>query len=173
MLLPEEDSRRCGRGVVRDGRDTERSRPDRAVRSSFSTPSVVVTSQLLESLIEQGGYVHPLFRTPWAEESADGLGPPLPGPALLLLMGGLVERSGQLDHAEAMVGLEEVRFRHMVRAGARISVEVELLEARVTASGRCLERYLWRALTEHDQEAAEATAVMLVRGRSSECVEQS
>jgi acyl dehydratase len=133
----------------------------------------VVTSQLLENLIEQGGYVHPLFRTPSVEESTHGLGPPLPGPALLLLMGGLVEKSGLLDQAVAMVGLEEVRFRQMVRAGARISVEVELLDARVTASGRCLERYRWRALTEPDQEAAEATAVMLMRGRSSECVEPS
>ncbi len=56
----------------------------------IETGTVEVTAETISTLVDTGGYTHPLFQRTDA-------GRPLPGQGLFLLMGGLVEQSGALD----------------------------------------------------------------------------
>ncbi|WP_296606048.1 hypothetical protein, partial [Nocardioides sp.] len=86
--------------------------------TATTTAAREVTVELATRLVESGGYTHPLFHP---DDPADR---PLPGQAVLLLMGGLVEESGVLDHAVALLEIRRARFHAMVRPGSRIRVEV-------------------------------------------------
>lgn len=125
------------------------------------TASVDVTPELIETIISTGGYTHPLFN-PTAAEQAEGASAPLPGQGILLLMGGLLEQSGALDHAIAMVELKNVTFKQMVTAGTSLSVELVPTGSRVTSSGKVIQNYRWTALDGDDVPVVEAHAVMLM-----------
>lgn len=117
------------------------------------SPTREVTEDLVQELIRQAGYVHPLFQKP---------GAPLPGQAVLLLMGGLAEQSGALDHAIALLEFESVRFPAMLTAGNSLTVRIEALDSRTTSTGKVVQKYLW---TGHDGTGAilaEARVVMLM-----------
>jgi acyl dehydratase len=126
-----------------------------------STPSVQVTSDLAATLVESGGYTHPLFHP------ADSTTRPLPGQAVLLLMGGLVEQSGVLDHAIALLEIRQARFTAMVRPGARLRVEVAAGPAEPVGNGRARQEVSWTAYVDgKDGAVATAEVLMLV---SEEC----
>jgi hypothetical protein len=121
------------------------------------TPEVAVTDELVADLVRHGGYTHPLFNP-----EPGGRATPLPGQGVLLLMGGLVEQSGLLDDAVALVELRSVRFLAMVTSGATVGVRISELERTTTASGKTLQVFRWTAVTDEDVVVAEAEAVMLM-----------
>ncbi|GGO66575.1 hypothetical protein [Nonomuraea cavernae] len=129
---------------------------------TFSTPSVEVTQPLIDGLVGLGGYTHPLFN-PAAGELSQGIRAPMPGQGVLLLAGGLVEQSGLLDDAIALVELREVRFLKMLRAGTTLRVDLTPGESGQTRSGKILRHYRWSAVDGHGDQILEATAVMLLR----------
>ncbi len=126
------------------------------------TPAVEVTADLIATLVDRGGYIHPLFR-PSAQELAAGTSAPLPGQAVLLLAGGLVEQSGALERAVALLELRQVRFLRMVRAGDVLHVNLAPGEGRSTRSGKILREDAWTVLDASGESVMEASAVMLVR----------
>jgi acyl dehydratase len=125
--------------------------------SELVTPGVEVTADLVHELIELGGYTHPLFQADRAEQ-----GPPLPGQAVLLLMGGLVEQSGVLDDATALLELRRVRFHRMVAPGTSLRVRLAAGAETTTASGKLLREYAWTALDGAGEVLAEAEVLMLM-----------
>lgn len=129
--------------------------------SSVPSPetSVTITAELVETLIRRGGYTHPLFNPP--DAGRDG-GPPLPGQAVLLLMGGLAEQSGLLDDAVALLELRRMRFHQMVRAGTTVRVRIERLGSRPTSGGRAVVELRWTAVDADGALLAEVEAVMLM-----------
>jgi hypothetical protein len=124
-----------------------------------TTPTREVTAELATQLVESGGYTHPLFHP---DDPADR---PLPGQAVLLLMGGLVEQSGVLDHALAMLEIRRARFHAMVRPGSRIRVEVTPGPAEAVKAGRTHQQVTWTAF---DDNGAVATAEVLMLVREGE-----
>lgn len=122
--------------------------------TSFRTPDVEVTAQLVQDLVRLGGYTHPLFVGPDA---------PLPGQGVLLLMGGLVEQSGRFDDAIAMVELVGARFQKMVRVGDRLHAVITPGATSTTSSGKTLQEFEWRMQDAAGEPVAIATARMLMR----------
>lgn len=125
------------------------------------TASREVTQELIDQIVSMGGYTHPLFN-PTSQQCAEGQAAPLPGQGVLLLMGGLLEQSGELDHAIAMVELRNARFLQMVKAGMTLSVQLETQQSTTTNSGKLIQHYRWTALDGHDKTIAEVDAVMLM-----------
>ena len=119
------------------------------------TPAIEVSAETIATLVETGGYVHPLFTRTDASR-------PLPGQALLLLMGGLVEQSGALDHAVAMVEIRTVRFSRMVVAGTSVHVRLRPGEITRTRSGKTLQEWTWTAVGGDDDVLATAQVLMMV-----------
>ncbi|WP_235738819.1 enoyl-CoA hydratase-related protein [Nocardioides alcanivorans] len=131
--------------------------------TSVETGSSDLTPGLVADLIETGGYTHPLFHA--RSDTSDPAGPPLPGQAVLLLAGGLVEQSGLLDDAVAMVEIRSVRFMAMVRAGARISVRIRPGHAKQVSAGRWIQEFGWQVVDGQGDPVLEATVVMLMNSR--------
>lgn len=134
--------------------------------TSVESPTVAVTEEVINTLVSTGGYTHPLFQTN-AENNTAGHSVPLPGQGVLLLMGGLVEQSGALDNAIAMLELRQVRFRKMLTAGSTLRVTITPLESTTTSSGKLITVYRWIGL-DGDDEVAEAEAVMLMNTSAQE-----
>ena len=130
---------------------------------TVTSPTVEVTADLVASLVERGGYTHPLFR-PTPAQQASGRSAPLPGQAVLLLAGGLVEQSGALDDAIALVELRSVRFLRMVSAGDVLRVVLAPGRGEPTRSGKLLREDSWTVVDASGEHVLEASAVMLVRG---------
>lgn len=119
----------------------------------------------VRTLIETGGYTHPLFTDArFAEASGFGR-TPLPGEAILLLMGGLAELSGRFDETViALTGFDSVRFLSPAFAGDTLRVEIEVLAKEPSRSGERGSLVMaWRCLNDRDEVSAEATARMLFR----------
>lgn len=130
--------------------------------SELTTPAVEVTADVVQQLIELGGYTHPLFHADRTDRT------PLPGQAVLLLMGGLVEQSGALDDAAALLELRRVRFHRMVTPGTALRVRLSAGAETTSASGKLLREYLWTALDEPGEVLAEAEVLMLMGQREGE-----
>lgn len=129
-----------------------------AATATTSTPTVEVTAELAATLVRAGGYTHPLFHPD------DPATRPLPGQAVLLLMGGLVEQSGVLDHAIALLEIRRTRFTAMVRPGTRLRVEVGSGPAEPDGRGRARQEVTWTGYDDDKDEAvATAEVLMLVR----------
>jgi acyl dehydratase len=124
------------------------------------SPALAVTDDLVAVLVGRAGYTHPLFNPP----PGTG-GPPLPGQGVLLLMGGLVEQSGALDDAVALLELRRARFHAQVRAGATLRVRIDPLDSRTTSSGKVVRDFRWTAVDAEGRMVAEVEAVMLMNGR--------
>ena len=129
--------------------------------SGVDTPTVEVTDDLVADLVRRGGYTHPLFN-PGDNGVDPGRAVPLPGQGVLLLVGGLVEQSGLLDDAIALVELRSVRFLAMVTAGTSLGVRITEVERSTTSSGKTLQVFRWTAVTDDGVAVAEAEAVMLM-----------
>lgn len=135
--------------------------------ATVTSPAVEITDDLVATLVERGGYTHPLFRPP-PEQWVAGGSPPLPGQAVLLLAGGLVEQSGALDDAVALVELRSVRFRRMVRAGDVLRVVLAPGQGRPTRSGKVLREDAWTVVDAAGEHVLEASAVMVMRAPDGE-----
>lgn len=126
------------------------------------TTSLEITGDLVGDLIQLGGYTHPLFR---GADGQVGEDPPLPGQAVLLVAAGLVEQCGVLDDAVAMLEMRSARFQQMVRAGARLRVQVVPGAAQLTSSERWVQEFVWRVLDDTDAQVATVDVVMLMQTR--------
>jgi hypothetical protein len=122
--------------------------------------TTTITPELIGDLVRLGGYVHPLFQ-PGGADHLEG-GTPLPGQAVLLIMGGLAEQSGELDDAIAMVEIGHVKFHRMVTAGMQLHLAIEPGDSRPTRRGDIIRHYRWIALDESAAAVAEANVVMLM-----------
>jgi len=131
-----------------------------------TSPEREVTAELIDTLVQLAGYPHPLFN-PTTQQRAQGVTAPLMGQGVLLLAGALAERTGTLEDAVALVGLQDVRFHRMVRAGARIRLVMDLRSTTPTGSGRRRSEYSWTVLDQDDAVVLNATAV-LIREASTE-----
>jgi len=124
---------------------------------TLRTPPVEITQALIDDLVRLGGYTHPLF------DPAGDAPAPMPGQGVLLLMGGLVERSGLLDRAIALLELREVRFLRMLRAGTTLHVELAPGPSEPTSSGKVVQHYDWTAVDAEGGRILQARALMLMR----------
>lgn len=129
---------------------------------TFVSPSRAVTTEDHAELVNRGGYTHPLFTdAAFAASTAIGRSP-LPGQAVLLLMGGLVEQTSRFDETViALVGFDEVRFREPAFPGDVLRVEVTVSSKQERSGERGLMRMRWHCLNERDSLVAELTANML------------
>ena len=135
------------------------------VGSTFSTPARELSDHDARALTGLGGYTHPLFTdASYAAASPFGRSP-LPGQALLLLMGGLVEQSGVFDETViALVGLDRVRFRAPAFPGDTVQVEVTVVDKQPKPDGhRGLLIMSWTCLNSSGDTLVEAEASMLLR----------
>ncbi|TMK22550.1 MAG: hypothetical protein E6G68_01985 [Actinobacteria bacterium] len=136
-----------------------------SVGDSFDTPTVTVDDDTVRTLIGTGGYTHPLF----VDEAYAAASPfgrtPLPGQAVLLLLGGLVERSGRFDRTVvALTGFDDVRFRAPAFAGDTLRGTVEILAKEPSSNGaRGTLVMAWRCTNSDGTTIATATARMLFR----------
>ncbi|MFC6152123.1 MaoC/PaaZ C-terminal domain-containing protein [Nocardioides yefusunii] len=125
------------------------------------TDSVQVDADLVSTVVGRGGYTHPLF-----DVATHGESTPLPGQGVLLLAGGLVEQSGVLDDAVALLEMKSVRFTQMVRAGDTLRVRVTPGSHRATSSGKHVQEFAWQIVvvaSPHGVDTvAEADIVMLM-----------
>lgn len=119
-----------------------------------TTDWAAVDQGLIEALVRVGGYTHPLFQ---------GATAPLMGQGVLLLAGGLAERSGALDDVIALIGLTDVRFHRMVHAGRSVRLVMDLGETTTTSSGKRRSEYRWTVEDDEANLVLEATALMLRR----------
>lgn len=117
---------------------------------------------LIDMLVRLGGYTHPLFH-PTAGQRSRGASAPLMGQGVLLLAGGLAEQSGVLDDAIALIGLADVRFHTMVRAGRSVRLVIDKGATTITSSGKRRTEYHWRVEDDEASLVLEATAMMLRR----------
>ena len=127
-----------------------------------TTAWTTVDQELIDSLVRIGGYTHPLF-TPTADQRSQGATAPLMGQGVLLLAGGLAERSGALDDVIALIGLADVRFHRMVHAGRSVRLVMDLGETTTTSSGKRRSEYRWTVEDDEANLILEATALMLRR----------
>lgn len=128
--------------------------------SGETTEVTEVTEDLIATLVTRAGYTHPLFDPPGPQT-------PLPGQGVLLLLGGLAERSGELDDAIAMLELRKATFHGMVRAGTTLRIRIERLAARTTSSGKVVRELRWTGLDDEGVAVAEVEVVMLMKGTES------
>lgn len=136
-----------------------------SVGERFVSPSRPVTEEDLAELVARGGYTHALF-TDASFAATTPLGrTPLPGQAVLLLMGGLVEQTGRFDQTVlALAGFEEVLFQRPAFPGDTLRVEVTVDTKQERSEGRRgLVGMTWRCLNDRDEVVAEAIARMLFR----------
>jgi acyl dehydratase len=90
----------------------------------------VVTEEVARAFIDAGGFTHPLFTDPAVARERGFASTPVPNQALLLVMGGMVERTGLLVRGvRALTGYDEVAFPRRVCAGDTVHLEVELTGA--------------------------------------------
>lgn len=125
-----------------------------AVGTEWTTGAFTFDADLRRRTVDDYGYVHGLF----------GASDWLPGEAVLLAMGGLLEGGDALDDSVvALVGLEAVRFRRPVRAGDSVRVHVRVDAREERSGGRGLIVMRWRAANQDGEDVCEATAQLLVR----------
>lgn len=110
--------------------------------------------------VRLGGYTHPLFSRP--NDVRLPAGAPLPGQAVLLLMGGLVEQTGKLDDALALLAMTDVRFLAPAVAGTQLCVEVDVTSQEPRSGGRAVRVMQWVAKDARGTVLVEATVHLLI-----------
>lgn len=107
--------------------------------------------------IRWAGYTHPLFASP-------ALGRPVPGELVLLLLGGLAERSGIFDESViALVETRSVRFQGMAVAGDSLRLRMKVNSKLRTRSGvKGLLTFSWICTKAGGDPVLEAEMVFLV-----------
>lgn len=131
----------------------------------FTGAARTVTESLVTLLTSLGGYTHPLFTDATYVAASPFPSSPLPGQAVLLLLGGLAEQSDAFDESVvALVGFDDVAFRRPALQGdtLRLGQEVVALD-RAAAGDRGVVTLAWRCTNQRDEVVLEARARMLVR----------
>lgn len=136
---------------------------DLNVGDRFRTGQLTLDDGTVKTLIETGGFTHPLFTDADYAKASGWRGTPLPGQAVLMLMGGLVEQTGRFDSTVvALTGFDSVRFLKPVSAGDCVMTEVEIIGKEPTPSGtHGVLVMAWRCVKEGGERVCEATARML------------
>ena len=130
-------------------------------RSGLSSP-IEITDAMVTEIVEFGGYPHPLFQTGWKELGMRNR--PMPGQGVMALMAGALERSGEWDHAVALIGYENVRFKAPVVVGDAVRLEwKEIEELPWKNPERALIKCEWNLRNQLDEVCVESIALMLVR----------
>ncbi len=92
--------------------------------------STEVTEEAVGAFVTAAGFTHPLFTDPAVARERGFTSSPLPNQAILLIMGGLVERSGLLvNGVRALTAYDAVSFTRRVCAGDVVGLHVELTGA--------------------------------------------
>jgi acyl dehydratase len=133
------------------------------VGETFEGPPTQLDEDAMRRLIEIGGYTHPLFADPaYAAASVFGRSP-VPGAGLLLLMGGMAERSERFDEDTiALIGYDRVRFRSAAFPGDVVRLRIEVV-GKEPGTGRGQMTFEMTCLNQHDETLVEATARFLLR----------
>ena len=129
----------------------------------FESPSRELDHGLLSQLVDLGGYTHPLFKDPdFAKRTPIGR-TPFPGEAILLMMGGLLEQSGNFDETTiALVGFDEISFRAPAFAGDELKVLATVLSKKPSSSGtKGMITFQWDCVNGDGETLVEAKARML------------
>ncbi|MEY4232316.1 MAG: hypothetical protein RL144_516 [Actinomycetota bacterium] len=130
----------------------------------INTEPVEITEEIRSSLVQIGNYTHPLFSDLTVAKNSNMNSLPLPGQALLLLAGGAVENSGELDNAIALLELVETSFSKPAFAGDSITVEISKLDRKVTSDGeKSVDTFSWTILNQNGDLLAKTTVKMLMR----------
>jgi acyl dehydratase len=130
----------------------------------IKTEPVEITEEIRSSLVQIGNYTHPLFSDLTVAKNSNMNSLPLPGQALLLLAGGAVENSGELDNAIALLELVETSFSKPAFAGDSITVEISKLDRKVTSDGeKSVDTFTWTILNQNGDLLAKTTVKMLMR----------
>ena len=130
----------------------------------IKTEPVEITEEIRSSLVQIGNYTHPLFSDLTVAKNSNMNSLPLPGQALLLLAGGAVENSGELDNAIALLELVETSFSRPAFAGDSITVEISKLDRKVTSDGeKSVDTFSWTILNQNGDLLAKTTVKMLMR----------
>jgi acyl dehydratase len=94
----------------------------------FDAGSRRIDDTTVHELVRAGGFSHPLFTDPEHARMRGFAASPVPGQALLLVLGGLVEATGRFSvGVRALLGYDEVRFLRRVCAGDELHLVVELV----------------------------------------------
>lgn len=126
----------------------------------FRTPSLMVDEDMRRDVVRLGGYTHPLFTAP--DQVRLPSGSPLPGQAVLMLMGGLVEQTKRVDDAVALIGMTDVRFLAPAVPGTQLHVEVSVIAHTPRTGGRAVREMRWAAQDADGTTLVEATVCMLI-----------
>jgi acyl dehydratase len=95
---------------------------------TFHAGSRLVDDAVVTDIVRAGGFAHPLFVDPEYARSRGFSSAPLPGQALLVLIGGCLEVSGRFeDGVIALLGYREVTLTRRVCSGDVVDVDVELI----------------------------------------------
>ena len=130
----------------------------------INTEPIEITEEIRSSLVRIGNYTHPLFSDLTVAKNSNMNSLPLPGQALLLLAGGAVENSGELDDAIALLELVETSFSRPAFAGDSITVEISKLDRKVTSGGeKSVDTFSWSILNQNGDLLAKTIVKMLMR----------
>lgn len=137
---------------------------DLALGDRFLTQSRVITGSDLATIVQVGGYTHPLFNDPAYLETSPFEATPLPGEGVLLLMGGLVESTEKFDDTViALTGFTDVSFKRPVSEGDEIHVEVEVMDKEDLKPSVSQMTIKWSVLNSRDEICMIAVGKMLFR----------
>lgn len=130
------------------------------------SPPVLLTADQRDLLISLGGYTHPLFTDPrYVQHSSPFADRPFPGEALLLVMGGLAERTNIFDETTiALAGFDRVAFRRPALPAMTVLLRMEVLAKWLSPRGRTgIVMFRWSCLGADGELLVEADARMLFR----------
>lgn len=138
---------------------------DLSVSDTFASAPRVLDEATCAELVRLGGYTHPLFTDPAFAATTPIGRPPVPGEALLLVMGGLMEQTERFDDTTiALVGFDAVRFAAPAFAGDEVRVDAEVLAKEPSPSGsRGTLVMAWRCYNGMGDLLVDSTARMLFR----------
>ena len=130
----------------------------------INTEPIEITEEIRSSLVRIGNYTHPLFSDLTVAKNSNMNSLPLPGQALLLLAGGAVENSGELDNAIALLELVETSFSKPAFTGDSITVEISKIDRKVTSdSEKSIDTFSWAITNQNGDLLAKTVVKMLMR----------
>ena len=130
----------------------------------INTEPIEITEEIRSSLVRIGNYTHPLFSDLTVAKNSNMNSLPLPGQALLLLAGGAVENSGELDDAIALLELVETSFSKPAFTGDSITVEISKIDRKVTSdSEKSIDTFSWAITNQNGDLLAKTIVKMLMR----------
>jgi len=135
-----------------------------AVGDRWISPELTLDERCRE-VTAWAGYVFPLFSDEGFARRAGFAGVPVPGELVLLLLGGLAERTGAFDEATlALTGLNVVRFRTPCLVGDTIRLEMEVVGKELSNSRRRgFLRFAWTCRNQREETVLSAEATLAFR----------